>query len=317
MITPLLHEFVLVVYAKRSNNKNPMPKTTKRTETKRAAKIAKAHMTELSKLEVKDPKQRRSSPGYKRPARGIARYPLATFLVLALLALGTFVLYSNHLWPFILPPKQPKPVAVSPCLSSKILSEVTNTSPALSAADIAKITHTYKTAPAMTIDTKKVYCAGINTNRGLIVLELDPQLAPQTVNNFVFLAQHNFYNGLVFHRVIQTGSGLHIIQTGDPLGSDPAKRGTGGPGYKFNDEPVKGDYTAGTIAMANSGPNTNGSQFFIDTGNNTSLPKSYNLFGHVVKGLDIASKIQGPGDDASTKNIKPDVINYLIVVPAS
>ncbi|HLG64138.1 MAG TPA: peptidylprolyl isomerase [Ktedonosporobacter sp.] len=294
-----------------------MPKTTKRTETKRAAKIARAHMTELSQLEVKDPKQRRPAPGYKRPARGIARYPLATTIILALLVLGTYVLYSNHLWPFTLPPKQPKAAAVSPCLNTKILGEITNVSPGPSAADIAKITHTYKTAPAMSIDTKKVYCAGINTNRGLIVVELDPQLAPQTVNNFVFLAQHNFYNGLVFHRVIQTGTGLHIIQTGDPLGSDPAKRGTGGPGYKFNDEPVKGDYTAGTIAMANSGPNTNGSQFFIDTGNNTSLPKSYNLFGHVVKGLDIASKIQGPGDDASTKNIKPDVINYLIVVPAS
>lgn len=276
-------------------------------------------MTELSKLEVKDPKQRRPSPGYKRPARGLARYPLATFLTLVLLIGGIFALYSYHLWPFTLPPKQPKPVAASPCLSSKLLSQVTNTSAPLSAADIAKITHSYKAAPAMSIDTKKVYCAGINTNRGLIVLELDPQLAPQTVNNFVFLAQHNFYNGLVFHRVIQTGTGLHIIQTGDPLGNDPdpAKHGTGGPGYKFNDEAVKGDYTLGTVAMANSGPNTNGSQFFINTGNNSSLGKSYNLFGHVVKGMDIASKIQGPGDDPSTKNVKPDVINYLVVVPAS
>jgi len=171
----------------------------------------------------------------------------------------------------------------------------------------------------MSIDTKKVYCAGINTNRGLIVLELDPQQAPQTVNNFVFLAQKNFYNGLVFHRVIQTGTGLHIIQTGDPLGNDPdpAKHGTGGPGYKFNDEPVKGDYTLGTIAMANSGANTNGSQFFINTADNKSLPKSYNLFGHVVKGMDVAMKIQGPGDDPATKSVKPDVINYLVVVATS
>jgi cyclophilin family peptidyl-prolyl cis-trans isomerase len=163
----------------------------------------------------------------------------------------------------------------------------------------------------MTINTNKLYCAGINTNRGLIVLQLNPKLAPVTVNNFVFLAQHQFYDGLVFHRVIQTGSGIHIIQTGDPKGN-----GTGGPGYKFNDEPVKGEYTAGCVAMANSGANTNGSQFFICTGNDTSLPKSYNLFGQVVQGLDVAQKIQGPGDDAASKNIKPDVIDHLIVVPA-
>src|SRR5205085_412243 len=160
--------------------------------------------------------------------------------------------------------------------------------------------------------TNKLYCAGINTNRGLIVLQLNPKLAPVTVNNFVFLAQHQFYDGLVFHRVIQTGSGIHIIQTGDPLGN-----GTGGPGYKFNDEPVKGNYTQGCVAMANSGANTNGSQFFICTADDTkALQKSYNLFGHVVQGMDVALKIQGPGDDSSTKNIKPDVINHVIVVAA-
>ncbi|MBE3558480.1 MAG: peptidylprolyl isomerase [Ktedonobacteraceae bacterium] len=173
----------------------------------------------------------------------------------------------------------------------------------------------------MSIDSKKTYCAGINTNRGLIVVELDPKLAPNTVNNFVFLAQKHFYDGLVFHRVINDGNGIHIIQTGDPNGKDPAKRGSGGPGYKFNDEPVKGDYTAGTVAMANSGPNTNGSQFFINTADNKSLPKQYTIFGHVVKGLDIAQKIQGPRgtndpDAEKYKDTKPDVINYLVVVAA-
>ncbi|HCI78564.1 MAG TPA: peptidylprolyl isomerase [Ktedonobacter sp.] len=172
----------------------------------------------------------------------------------------------------------------------------------------------------MTINTSKIYCAGINTNKGLIVVELDPKIAPNTVNNFVFLAQNHFYDGLVFHRVIQQGqstsaSGPYIIQTGDPLGNTP-KAGTGGPGYKFNDEPVQGSYTEGTIAMANSGANTNGSQFFICTGNDTSLPKSYNIFGHVVQGIDVALKIQGPGDDPSTKNIKPDVMNHVVVVSA-
>ncbi|HLI08317.1 MAG TPA: peptidylprolyl isomerase [Ktedonobacteraceae bacterium] len=286
-----------------------MPKTTKRAATKRAAKIAKAHATELPKLDVKEEAKRRA-PGYKPPARGIARYPWATFFVLLViigLLSGTYYAYHNHLGPFKLPPAKPK-AAVSPCLSSTVLKEVTDTAPAPTAAQFKQIQHTYKQAPAMSINTKAVYCAGINTNRGLIVLELDPSLAPHTVNNFVFLAQHHFYDGLVFHRVVPG----FVIQTGDPTG-----KGTGGPGYKFNDEPVKGNYTEGCVAMANSGPNTNGSQFFICTGNDTTkLTKSYNLFGHVVQGMNVALKIQGPGDTASSKNIKPDVINHLVVVKA-
>ena len=287
-----------------------MPKTTKRAATKRAAKIAKAHATELSKLDVKEEAKRRT-PGYKPPARGVARYPWATFFVVVLVigaAIGSLYLY--HLGPFALPPK-PKAkttttaAAASPCL--KVVSQLTDTSAAPTAAQFRQTQHTYKQAPTMTIDTKKVYCAGINTNRGLIVLELDPQLAPNTVNNFVFLAQHHFYDGMVFHRVVPG----FVIQTGDPTAT-----GAGGPGYKFNDEPVKGSYTKGCVAMANSGANTNGSQFFICTGNDTSLPKSYNLFGHVVQGIDVASKIQGPGDSASSKNIKPDVVSHVLVVAA-
>lgn len=301
-----------------------MPKTSKREETKRASKIARAHATELATPEVKEPKQRKPVPGYKPPARGIARYPWATVLILLIIALGVSALYLNHLWPFTLPPKPVahKPnAATSPCLANSVLSQITNTSAPLSAAKIAAIQRDYKQAPAMSINTAKAYCAGINTSRGLIVVELDPKLAPKTVNNFVFLAQHHFYDGLVFGRVEKSG-GINIIQGGDPLWNSPdqAKHGTGGPGYTFADEPVQGDYTAGTIAMANSGPNTNGSQFFINLTNN-SFPKSYNLFGHIVKGLDVANKIQGPSgasdpDYQKTKNIKPDAINYLEVVAA-
>ena len=129
------------------------------------------------------------------------------------------------------------------------------------------------------------------------------------MNNFVFLANDHFYDGLKFHRVV---AGF-VIQGGDPLGT-----GSGGPGYKFNDEPVLGEYTAGAVAMANSGPNTNGSQFFICTANDTTkLQKSYNLFGHVVQGMDVVLKIQGPDPAApKTKNIKPDVMNHVIVVQA-
>ena len=195
----------------------------------------------------------------------------------------------------------------SPCIA--MAKQLTNTSPAPTAAEFNKIQHTYKAAPPNVIDTSKYYCAGINTNRGLIVLELDPQYAPNTVNNFVYLADAQFYDGMVFHRVVPG----FIIQTGDPTGT-----GTGGPGYKFNDEPVKGNYTQGCVAMANSGPNTNGSQFFICTANDTAkLQKSYNLFGRVVVGMDVAQKIQGPGDDAASKNIKPDQIYHVIVLPAS
>jgi len=295
---------------------NPMPKTTKRTATRRAAKVAKAHANELPKLEVKEAPARKRVSGYKPPARGLVRYPWAsTFLTLLIIGLGAFTLYFYHLGPFALPAAKSKPVVhvsptptttPSPCLS--VVKQLTDNAPAPDTATFNKTQHTYSAAPKMTIDTKKVYCAGINTNRGLIVLELDPQQAPNTVNNFVFLAQHHFYDGIKFHRVVSN----FIIQSGDPLGN-----GTGGPGYKFNDEAVKGNYTAGCVAMANSGANTNGSQFFICTADDTkALQKSYNLFGHVVQGSDIAKKIQGPGDDASSKNIKPDVINHVIVVAA-
>lgn len=287
-----------------------MPKTTKRAETKRAARIARAHATELPKQPVKNAPSRRS-PGYHPPRHGPARHPLGIgILLVAASAIVTYALYVNHLWPFT-----PPPVAKSPCVASAILKKVTDTTPAPDQTAIDQTTHKYDNAPAISINTSKLYCAGINTNRGLIVVELDPKLAPNTVNNFVFLAQNHFYDGLKFHRVIPNDAAnagqIHIIQGGDPQGD-----GKGGPGYQFNDEPVTGEYKAGTIAMANSGANTNGSQFFINTTENKQLPKNYNLFGHVVQGLDIAQKIQGPGDSDTSKNITPDVMNHVIVVPA-
>jgi cyclophilin family peptidyl-prolyl cis-trans isomerase len=134
----------------------------------------------------------------------------------------------------------------------------------------------------MTIDASRHYTATIDTEKGKIVLDLDPNLAPNTVNNFVFLAQQGFYDGLKWHRVVPG----FVIQGGDPLGT-----GAGGPGYKFADEPVKGEYTEGCVAMANAGPNTNGSQFFICIADDRSLPKQYNLFGHVTSGIDVAKQI--------------------------
>ena len=134
--------------------------------------------------------------------------------------------------------------------------------------------------PEPQTDTDKIYRATITTDRGVIVMDLDPQLAPQTVNNFVGLARDGYYDGLTFHRVVPD----FVIQGGCPEGS-----GRGGPGYKFADEPVKGQYKLGAVAMANSGPDTNGSQFFICIDDcQSKLAPSYNLFGYVVDGMDVA-----------------------------
>jgi cyclophilin family peptidyl-prolyl cis-trans isomerase len=138
--------------------------------------------------------------------------------------------------------------------------------------------------PEMQIDDNAVYHVTIATDRGDIVMDLDPRLAPRTVNNFVSLARDGYYDGLSFHRV-EPG---FVIQGGCPEGS-----GRGGPGYKFADEPVQGDYTQGAVAMANAGPDTNGSQFFICLEDLSGrLPKQYNLFGHVVDGLDAVLAVE-------------------------
>jgi cyclophilin family peptidyl-prolyl cis-trans isomerase len=138
--------------------------------------------------------------------------------------------------------------------------------------------------PPMSIDVDALYKVTIKTKRGDIVMELDPALAPQTVNNFVSLARDGFYKNLTFHRIVPE----FVIQGGCPEGS-----GRGGPGYKFADEPVKGEYTTGAVAMANAGPNTNGSQFFICIDDCTKkLAPSYNLFGHVTEGMDVALQME-------------------------
>jgi peptidyl-prolyl cis-trans isomerase B (cyclophilin B) len=138
--------------------------------------------------------------------------------------------------------------------------------------------------PEYQIDGSKIYRATIETDRGTIVADLDPQLASNTVNNFVGLARQGYYDGLTFHRVVPD----FVIQGGCPEGT-----GTGGPGYKFRDEDVKGEYTLGAVAMANAGPNTNGSQFFITIDDCTrKLTKDYNLFGYVVEGMDVATQTQ-------------------------
>jgi peptidylprolyl isomerase len=134
----------------------------------------------------------------------------------------------------------------------------------------------------MEIDTSKTYTATITTSLGDVTVDLLVGDAPKTVNNFVFLARQGFYDNVKFHRIIKG----FMVQTGDPLGT-----GTGGPGYKFADEPVSRRYTKGIVAMANAGPNTNGSQFFIVHGDDAGLPPNYTIFGQVSEGIDVVDKI--------------------------
>jgi cyclophilin family peptidyl-prolyl cis-trans isomerase len=169
--------------------------------------------------------------------------------------------------------------------------------PVLAPIDPPKSVHAYSAAPAMTINTAKLYQATIVTPKGNIVMCLQPDLAPNTVNVMVTLIRNKYYNGIPFHRVVAK----FVIQGGDPecIGNVPAapatpsgQCGDGGPGFQFADEPVHQQYVEGAVAMANSGANTNGSQFFICIADDsTQLTPSYNLFGKVESGMPVALAI--------------------------
>jgi cyclophilin family peptidyl-prolyl cis-trans isomerase len=152
----------------------------------------------------------------------------------------------------------------------------------------------FDAAPPMFIDTTKTYTASMVTSMGTLEILLDPLGAPTTVNSFVFLARWHYYDGIVFHRIIPG----FVLQGGDPAGT-----GAGGPGYRFADElPKPGRYELGSLAMANAGPNTNGSQFFVISGpDGVRLPPLYALFGKVVSGLDVVTAI----NDVGTPSGKP------------
>ena len=167
-------------------------------------------------------------------------------------------------------------------------------------------------APAMQIDKSKSYTAAVETSLGTFKIQLLANETPNTVNNFVFLSKQNFYDGVIFHRIIKA----FMIQTGDPTGT-----GSGSPGYKFADElPPKHSYESGIVAMANSGPNTNGSQFFVCTGSDSkSLDQSpnYTQFGKVIEGMDIVQKIasvQVVSNGREVSNpVTPPVITHITI----
>jgi len=172
----------------------------------------------------------------------------------------------------------------------------------------APVTQQFNEAPEFGIDTSKRYTATMETSMGSIVIALDAINAPITVNNFVFLAGYHYYDGVIFHRIIQG----FVCQGGDPTGT-----GRGGPGYRFVDEPVKRRYELGSVAMANAGPDTNGSQFFLISGTSgVGLPPQYKRFGEIVRGLDVLDAMEkvptGPGD----RPVTPVVINSVSITVA-
>jgi cyclophilin family peptidyl-prolyl cis-trans isomerase len=203
-------------------------------------------------------------------------------LVLGLAALGALVLGGDD---------DKTDVSSESSTSTTGASTSTTENPALAAVQCNDTTPPAKTdrptftePPAMSIDPAKKYTAVMDTSCGEITIELDAKNAPKTVNNFVFLARKDFYDGLTWHRVVSD----FVIQGGDPEGT-----GSGGPGYKFEDELPQDGYKLGSLAMANSGPGTNGSQFFIVTGENgTTLPNNYSRFGMVTGGLEVAQKME-------------------------
>ncbi|MFQ5861145.1 MAG: peptidylprolyl isomerase [Dehalococcoidia bacterium] len=173
----------------------------------------------------------------------------------------------------------------------------------------------FASPPPMTLNPTGQYRATIRTNRGDVIVELFPQEAPKAVNSFVFLARQGFYDGVVFHRIIRD----FMIQGGDPTGT-----GRGGPGYTFEDEPVSRDYVRGTLAMANAGPDTNGSQFFI-VHQDVDLPKQYTIFGLVIEGMETVDTIantpvtRSPTGEASvpTERIVIESIEIEELAPAN
>jgi cyclophilin family peptidyl-prolyl cis-trans isomerase len=173
--------------------------------------------------------------------------------------------------------------------------------------DMKKIDENKK--PDFILDNNKNYQAKLTTSEGEIVINLNTKETPITANNFVYLSEKGFYNNTIFHRVIEG----FMIQGGDPLGN-----GTGGPGYRFDDEPFNGEYLRGVVAMANAGPNTNGSQFFI-MHKDYSLPKNYVIFGEVIEGLNTVDKIataavqlSSSGEDSSP--VEPIIIEKVEII---
>lgn len=261
-----------------------MPKTaSKRAEARRMARVQRAHQGGPARTVTRrvPAARRRARP---RGWRGVLQnYPVAsTIFFVLLVGLIVLIVHGAQIGPF---------------------------APAKRAADVQATcdlkTHMCDKAPLMTIDKNKNYVATIHTAKGSIVIQLQAKDAPLAVNNFVFLAEQHYYDNTYFWRVEKVGqpsplngqpSNLALIQGGSTTTNGATETPPKSPpGYVFKDDPITGTYTTGIVAMANSGPNTNGAQFFIDTGDDSGLPKNYDIFGYVTSGLNVAQQIQ-PND---------------------
>ncbi len=167
-------------------------------------------------------------------------------------------------------------------------------------------TQKFSGPPPMCIDTAKTYTATMDTSMGSLTIVLDAIAAPKTVNSFVFLARYHYYDSIVFHRIIKG----FVCQGGDPTGT-----GRGGPGYQFADElPKSGQYEIGSVAMANAGPNTNGSQFFLISGRSgVQLPPAYALFGKITQGLDVLAAMDKVPTGSGDRPVTDLVINSVTI----
>ena len=232
--------------------------------------------------------------------------------VLAVVIVGTLILSSlgggkksssSTSSSTTVPGATPTTTAASTPVSVPAGATLTGDTPCPKADKTSPRTTSFAKEPPMCIDVNKTYVATVTTDIGVMTFNFDAKKAPKTVNNFVVLARYSFFDGVSFHRVIPN----FVDQGGDPLGT-----GSGGPGYKFADElPKAGEYKVGSLAMANSGPNTNGSQFFIITGaQGVSLPPSYSLFGQVGTGMDVATQINNDGTAEGT----PKVLHRIITI---
>ena len=186
-----------------------------------------------------------------------------------------------------------------------------STEPGNAITDEAEVSTELKNSNINNNKKENIMYATLHTNMGDIKIEFLEEYAPNTVANFKTLASENFYNGVKFHRVIKG----FMIQGGDPLTKDDTKAsmwGTGGPGYKFDDEITEMNSNAiGTISMANAGPNTNGSQFFINVANNNFLNDKHTVFGKVVAGMDVVTKIENTPTAPGDRPITPVVIESI------
>ena len=205
-------------------------------------------------------------------------------------------------------PTNSDPATSDPATSDPATSEVVSTVECPPAEGVTEPVQQFDSAPPTCIDPGATYQAIVTTNMGEFTIDLDAEAAPQTVNNFVFLARNLYYDDTPCHRIITD----FVVQCGDPTGT-----GTGGPGYEFADElPEAGAYQLGSIAMANSGPDTNGSQFFIITGEQgEQLPPDYSLFGQVTEGFDttVADMAAAGTPGAGTPSEPVDILSVRIV----